>query len=374
VTANGDIDSASRTSAMMRMDPRTLNPTGWFSPTNAQELDDTDADIGTTGAILIPGTDYVLTSGKEGIVYSMNRNNMTNGQVGENGLAQALVASDAPIFNMAVLPRTNGGILYTHASNQSIRAWKFENGKFATKAIAESTDSFAVPYQGMTITTNAAGTDGILWVLAPLAFRFPGAGRLVAYKADDLSLLWDSQMVAADAMGNFTKFANPTVAAGKVYVPTISNRLVVYGAKSAVKTTPAPVVTAVVNAASLQQTAVVPGSLVAILGQNLGSDDLTAKVQVTMNGIAATVTYASASAVTAVVPAALKGQNSASIVVTRDGVAGAPVSMDVAAAAPGIFSTDATGSGQAAAQNEDGTVNGPDAPAVGCTRRPQPSA
>ena len=36
-------------------------------------------------------------------------------------------------------------------------------------------------------------------------------------------------MNPADSLGIFVKFANPTVANGKVYVPTMSNQLVVYG-------------------------------------------------------------------------------------------------------------------------------------------------
>jgi hypothetical protein len=32
-----------------------------------------------------------------------------------------------------------------------------------------------------------------------------------------------------DALGTFAKFATPTVAGGKVYVPTFSNAVAVYG-------------------------------------------------------------------------------------------------------------------------------------------------
>jgi len=42
--------------------------------------------------------------------------------------------------------------------------------------------------------------------------------------------------------GSFAKFAIPTVANGKVYVPTFSNQLVVYGLLRPARRYPAPIV------------------------------------------------------------------------------------------------------------------------------------
>jgi len=57
------------------------------------------------------------------------------------------------------------------------------------------------------------------------------AGTLHAYDAQNVSReLWHSDMIPSrDAVGNFAKFVAPTVANGKVYVATFSNRLNVYG-------------------------------------------------------------------------------------------------------------------------------------------------
>jgi hypothetical protein len=52
-----------------------------------------------------------------------------------------------------------------------------------------------------------------------------------AYDASDLSReLWNSQVnVVRDALPSYAKFCPPTVANGKVYVPTFSDRVMVYG-------------------------------------------------------------------------------------------------------------------------------------------------
>ena len=74
----------------------------------------------------------------------------------------------------------------------------------------------------------------------------PMPGTLHAFDAMNVSQeLWNSDMMGSrDALGSFTKFANPTVANGKVYVPTASNQVTVYGLL------PVPGIAAVVNAAS----------------------------------------------------------------------------------------------------------------------------
>ena len=56
-------------------------------------------------------------------------------------------------------------------------------------------------------------------------------GTLHAYDAQNVAReLWHSDMIPSrDAVGNFAKFVAPTVANGKVYLATFSNRLNVYG-------------------------------------------------------------------------------------------------------------------------------------------------
>ncbi len=56
-------------------------------------------------------------------------------------------------------------------------------------------------------------------------------GILQAFYATDLSKeLYDSRMNATrDDLGNFAKLNVPTIANGRVYVPTMSKKIAVYG-------------------------------------------------------------------------------------------------------------------------------------------------
>jgi hypothetical protein len=86
----------------------------------------------------------------------------------------------------------------------------------------------------MTVSSNGIEPgSAILWATTTSANHPdpPFAGVLRAFDATDLSReLWNSEMVEdRDQTGLFAKFANPTVANGRVYVPTFSNRVTVYG-------------------------------------------------------------------------------------------------------------------------------------------------
>src|SRR5262249_44199081 len=80
--------------------------------------------------------------------------------------------------------------------------------------------------------TNAG--SGIVWAsvnTSASANQATVAGTLHAYDAQNVSReLWHSDMLSSrDSLGNFAKFVPPTIANGKVYMATFSNRLNVYG-------------------------------------------------------------------------------------------------------------------------------------------------
>jgi uncharacterized protein (TIGR03437 family) len=134
-----------------------------------------------------------------------------------------------------------------------------------------------------------------------------------------------------------------------------------------------PILSALVNAASVTAGSIAPGEIIAIFGTGLGSvpTGLTlgasgrvatniSGAQVLINGIPAPLLYVSSTQVNAIVPYEVGTTGSASIEVLSGGVPSGVWNMPVAEAAPGIFSI---GLGQAAVLNQDNSVNGPSNPA-----------
>jgi uncharacterized protein (TIGR03437 family) len=96
---------------------------------------------------------------------------------------------------------------------------------------------------------------------------------------------------------------------------------------------PSVTVSRIVNAATFEPTPLVAGSLGTAMGANLAGKS----VVVALDGLAAEILYASATQINFVVPKGLRGRNSASLVVTADGVGSAPQTVLLAASWPAIF-------------------------------------
>jgi uncharacterized protein (TIGR03437 family) len=87
-------------------------------------------------------------------------------------------------------------------------------------------------------------------------------------------------------------------------------------------------------------------------------------VTVTFNGTLATILYASASQLDVIVPYEVIPQQTATMVVSYANASSSGIQLTVAAAALGISTDNQAGTGQAAAQNQDYTLNSPANPAL----------
>jgi len=161
---------------------------------------------------------------------------------------------------------------------------------------------------------------------------------------------------------------------GKVYAPVT---LLVEPGPAA-----PPVVSQVVNAASGIVGGVSPGEIVSIRGYGAGasavgglrldpSGTLVSRInglQVTFDGQPAPLIFTSANQTNAIVPYEVVGRSSTVMQVWYAAASGtlqtAAWVLPVVASAPGVFTVDATGTGQAAVVNQDGTVNSAANPAV----------
>jgi uncharacterized protein (TIGR03437 family) len=380
VASNGATDFKTNFSdSVLKLNPADLSLLDWFAPWNFQDLNDSDEDLGAAGAVLLPNSGYFLTGGKEGKLYVIGQNSFGHETDDDAQISQTFVAAHFGLFNFALWNRGDGQILYTHGADEIVKSWKFTGSTFSANPLAQSVGAFHTMFQGMTVSANGGDPkSGILWVTQPVSSTLPSDGHLVAYDANTLSVLYDSLNNAADSMGGFTKFANPTVANGKVYVPAASNTLMVYGLSSGTTGGITPSITAVVNAASYAGGAVAPGEIVALLGENLGPDSLVAGTfdssnllptqlagtQVAFNGIPAPLLYSMGTAVAAIVPYEVAGAQNVTVQLTANSQSSVPQILPLQDSLPGVFSADSSGSGPGAILNLDYSLNSPNNPAA----------
>jgi hypothetical protein len=127
-------------------------------------------------------------------------------------------------------------MVYVWAAGDTLRRYLVAGGTLTQVEVGPATLSAGQP--GGELSLSASGTmagTGILWVSQPLtgnAVQTTVPGVLQAYDASNVATeLWDSLQVPGDDCGAFAKFASPTVANGKVYLPSFANQVCVYGNK-----------------------------------------------------------------------------------------------------------------------------------------------
>ncbi len=378
VTGNGDYDGQTNYGeSFLKWAGGAPALKDWYTPNNWQMLEDNDYDL-SVGPALIPGTHQLVAGDKSGQLYLIDGDSM--GHLG-GGNAQIIQGVQwGGIFNFALWNRTDAAYVYVQEQGSVIKGYQIANGNLNPAPALVSSARAGAPLVGMAISANGGqiGT-GILWETTS-SLANPAFGELHAFDASDLSNeVWNSDMTQGpDLLGRLAKFATPTVVNGNVYVPTWSNAVVVYALLGSVAgSSQKPVIRAVANAASYAQ-AVSPGQLVTIFGTYLGPStaagtlvDPSGKVAtllsntvVLFDGIPAPVIYASPTQVSVVAPFSLQPQAASQVQVVYRGQASDQFAVNMTAAAPGIFSVDASGSGQALALNHGGVVNSSAKPAA----------
>jgi len=114
-------------------------------------------------------------------------------------------------------------------SPQPGQAYAFNSsiGQFNTTPTSTTPTGFGFP--GATPSVSSSGsTNGIVWAINSQAFGTNNSGSsaagpavLHAYNASNVATeLWNSTMGTGNTAGNAVKFTVPTIANGKVYIPT----------------------------------------------------------------------------------------------------------------------------------------------------------
>jgi hypothetical protein len=219
--------------ALLELTP-TLTVTDWFVPFDYQNLTSSGNFYGSTGVLLVPQSTLTVTGSEVSKLYV---NDTT-------ALGHLNTSSDSQIVQSFQLGGTEihgspvclGNMVYVWAAGDTLRRYLVAGGKLTQAEVGPTTLAPGQP--GGELSLSASGTmagSGILWVSQPLtgnAVQTTVPGVLQAYDASSVATeLWDSLQVPGDDCGAFAKFASPTVANGKVYLPSFANQVCVYGNK-----------------------------------------------------------------------------------------------------------------------------------------------
>src|SRR3954469_19817216 len=201
----------------------------YFTPFDEQSLQLNDKDLGSTGAVLVPGQTsaypggLIVSGGKNGKLYVLDHNNLGRHQAtSDSQIVQSLAVGNGIFSTPGVLNST----FYLVAANDVLKAFHMSNNLLPTSPTAKAAVTYSFP--GATPTLSANGSsNGIVWTLQ----RISGANAVLrANLASNVAteIYNSNQAGSRDLPGTSIKFAVPTVANGKVFVGT-ATKVSVYG-------------------------------------------------------------------------------------------------------------------------------------------------
>ncbi len=230
---NGDYDGVLNFGeSFVKLSP-ALSVMDWFAPADWEALSNVDLDLGSLGPILLPDANLLIGGDKASNMYLVNTRNM--GHLGANGISFPQIfhaLRGGGFFNVAVWNRSPEPVVFLVEPGDWTGAIRISGGRLETEPYSMTSVTSDFPWQGIAVSANGSDAgSGILWLTAGDHTQPGVPGTLYAFNASDLTqLLWSSDTNARrDKLGGFAKFVAPTVANGRVFVPTFSNELAVYG-------------------------------------------------------------------------------------------------------------------------------------------------
>jgi len=238
-TANGPFDGSSNwgdTVLKLDFSGSAVNEADYFTPYDQEYMGANDLDLGSGGVTLIdqptaPMYPHLLvTSGKTGNIYLINRDNMghynpdNNPPLSDNSNIVQFIPSALGLFNSVPLYWSGNDRIYFAALNgDPIKAFQLVNGMISpTTPVATS---LKYSQAGVPVISSSGSTGGIVWNI-----HNPATPLLSALDANTLTEMYNSGQAknSRDTLGPVAHFATPTIANNKVFVGTTTN-LSVYG-------------------------------------------------------------------------------------------------------------------------------------------------
>jgi PQQ enzyme repeat len=246
----------------------------YFTPFNQEYLDKQDVDLGSSGPVLVPGTNLVLGGGKEGKLYLLDRLNMGGYSKDDETTERKKIIQSFQVTSVPTVPNPSSNdyrhihgapvfwnrqgedaLVYVWGEMDFLKAYNLHNQRFPARPDGSVTPFMQSTTQaplaapgaessmpgGMLALSSNGDQNGILWATLPVknANQAVVEGVFFAFRATDISKpVWRSTDNPRDKVGFFAKFCAPTIVNGKVYLATFADpqdpirhpaQLVVYG-------------------------------------------------------------------------------------------------------------------------------------------------
>ena len=117
ITSNGSWNGVDQFSESFLKLDANLKLLDWFTPTNHALLDEQDLDLNSGGATLIPGTKLVVGGGKQGVLCSVNTEEM--GHLGDEQAVQHFQATGSHLHSV-VFWQSGGAQVQLHGSRMCL--------------------------------------------------------------------------------------------------------------------------------------------------------------------------------------------------------------------------------------------------------------
>jgi hypothetical protein len=244
LTGNGAYDGVgSFGDSFVKLSTPGLNVMDWFTPSNEHDMQMNDADLGASGTSVLfdqtTGPQYMVGGSKAGTIYVVNRGGMGHFNTTDQSVQE--VAADGRGFSTPAFWNNTlyyFGVVFKASHPGESFPFNTSSQMFAMTPSASTPSGFRFSGATPSVSASSPTTNGIVWAIesgdhgtdgqgaAPPAPQFPPAGPAVLHAFDATNIgteLWNSAAVASDKAGNAVKFTVPTIANGKVYVPTRGN-------------------------------------------------------------------------------------------------------------------------------------------------------
>jgi hypothetical protein len=218
-----------------------------FTPHNQNMLFADDIDVGSAGLMLLPAQcitgcahpNELIGGGKDGNVYVLDRDHFGGYNQNKNQNVQTVTGTTKKaLYGSPAYWSDSTGTqhVYEGPCNGALKMYSLNSTTGVLTAGTSSKTMYAFPGPTPSVSANGA-TNGIVWTIERTDQLSNSCsptmnGILHAYDATDVSdELYNSTMCPTrDVMAPATKFTTPTIANGRVYVPTSGGEVDVYGA------------------------------------------------------------------------------------------------------------------------------------------------